>query len=85
MNIVTSFFLLLSSYGLSIRERFNSIKILWKHLHMYKFKWLFKQLQSLPFMKDNMLKQNSSSTNPKTWHMASLASFTYLKVVEWVA
>jgi hypothetical protein len=27
-------------------------------------------------MKDKMLKQRSSSTDPKTWHIASLASFT---------
>jgi hypothetical protein len=31
-------------------------------------------------MKDKVLKQHSSSTNPKTWHIASLASFTYLNM-----
>jgi hypothetical protein len=31
-------------------------------------------------MKDNVLKQHSSSIDPKTWHIASLESYTYLNM-----
>jgi len=37
-------------------------------------KWVVRWLQNFLLMKNNALKQCSSSTNPKTWHMASLAS-----------
>ncbi len=75
MNIITSNFLLPSKYGMSIRERFNVVEILWKHLHTQVYMRLTRLLQNLFIMKDKLLKQHSFSMDPKTWHMAILTSF----------
>ncbi len=62
------------NYGL--RKRFKVVEVLWKHLHTHQDGWWDDYKLSLPFMKIKMLKQCSSSIDPKTWHIVSLASFT---------